>query len=148
VLANKYFATLQYSQKKFGFVGAGGTNTAVSASPFRTRGVTPGESSGLLYAAPFFSALDPENRDNKQFTGSLSYTLSTTSAGTHDLKGGGEYYRSSRTGGNSQSATNYVFQSDYLRRAASRCTTRRVCRFPCSRPVSRASRTGCRSSAR
>src|SRR4029077_15964773 len=29
-------------------------------------------------------------------------------------KGGGEYYRSTRTGGNSQSATNYVFQSDYV----------------------------------
>jgi hypothetical protein len=114
VVRNKAFATLQYSQKKFGFVGAGGTNTAVSASPFRTRGVTPGEASGLLYAAPFFSALDPENRDNKQFTGSLSYTLSTKKTGTHDFKGGGEYYRSTRTGGNSQSATNYVFQSDYV----------------------------------
>jgi Carboxypeptidase regulatory-like domain/TonB-dependent Receptor Plug Domain len=114
VLLNKAFATLQYSQKKFGFVGAGGTNPAVSASPFRTRGVASGITAGLLYAAPFFSALDPENRDNHQFTGSLSYTLSTKKTGTHDLKGGGEYYRSTRTGGNSQSATNYVFQSDYL----------------------------------
>src|SRR6185295_3989466 len=114
VLANKYFATLQYSQKKFGFRGAGGTDTAIAASPFRTRGVTPGITNGLLYAAPFFSALDPENRDNKQFSGSLSYTLSTKKTGTHDIKGGGEYYKSIRTGGNSQSATNYVFQSDYL----------------------------------
>jgi hypothetical protein len=114
VVKNKAFATLQYSQKKFAFEGAGGTNTAISASPFRTRGVTPGEQSNLLYAAPFFSALDPETRDNKQFTGSLSYTLSTKKTGTHDLKGGAEYYRSTRTGGNSQSATNFVFQSDYL----------------------------------
>src|SRR5438309_9284541 len=75
VVMNKAFATLQYSQKKFGFVGAGGTNPAIAASPFRTRGVTPGITSGLLYAAPFFSALDPETRDNHQFTGSLSYTL-------------------------------------------------------------------------
>jgi carboxypeptidase family protein/TonB-dependent receptor-like protein len=114
VVANKFFATLQYSQKKFGFVGAGGTNTAITASPFLTRGVTPGEQSNLNYAAPYFSALDPENRNNHQFTGSLSYTLSTARAGTHDIKGGGEYYRSTRTGGNSQSATNYVFQADYL----------------------------------
>ncbi|HEV3062995.1 MAG TPA: carboxypeptidase regulatory-like domain-containing protein [Vicinamibacterales bacterium] len=114
VVANKLFATLQYSQKKFGFVGAGGTNTAITASPFLTRGVTPGESPSLNYAAPYFSALDPENRDNHQFTGSLSYTLSSKKTGTHDFKGGGEYYRSTRTGGNSQSATNYVFQADYL----------------------------------
>jgi hypothetical protein len=114
VLANTVFATLQYSQKKFGFRGSGGTDTAVGASPFRTRGVTPGVAGGLHYAAPYFSALDPENRDNKQFTGSASYTLSTKKSGTHDLKAGGEYYRSTRTGGNSQSATNYVFQTDYL----------------------------------
>ena len=113
VLANRFFATLQYSQKKFGFRG-GNTNTAIAASPFRTRGLTPGVTAGLLYAAPYFSGLDPEDRNNRQFTGSLSYTLSTKKAGTHDLKGGGEYYQSTRTGGNSQSATNYVFQSDYL----------------------------------
>jgi hypothetical protein len=113
VLARKYFATLQYSQKEFGFRG-GNTNTAITASPIMTRGTTPGIASGLLYAAPYFSGLDPEDRNNHQFTGSLSYTLSTKKAGTHDIKGGGEYYRSTRTGGNSQSATNYVFQSDYL----------------------------------
>jgi hypothetical protein len=117
VIANKYFATLQYSQKKFGFVGAGGTDTAITASPIRTRGLTAGEAANLLYAAPFFSALDPENRNNHQFTGSLSYTLSTKRTGTHDIKGGGEYYRSTRTGGNSQSATNYVFQADYVQAA-------------------------------
>jgi hypothetical protein len=114
VLASKYFATLQFSQKKFGFRGAGGTDPAITASPFMTRGITAGVQSGLHYAAPYFSALDPEDRNNRQFTGSLSYTLSTKKTGTHDFKGGGEYYRSTRTGGNSQSATNYVFQTDYL----------------------------------
>src|SRR5204863_4456269 len=39
---------------------------------------------------------------------------STKHTGTHDVKGGGEYYRATHTGGNSQSSTNYVFQSDYL----------------------------------
>ena len=113
VLANRFFATLQYSQKKFGFRG-GNTNTAIGGSPFLTRGTTPGIASNLNYAAPYFSGLDPEDRNNKQFTGSLSYTLSSKRAGTHDLKGGGEYYRSTRVGGNSQSSTNYVFQTDYL----------------------------------
>jgi hypothetical protein len=110
----KYFATLQFSQKRFKFQNAGGTNTAITASPIRTRGVTPGISQNLLYAAPFFSALDPEERNNRQFTGSLSVTLSSKRAGTHDIKGGGEYYRTHHTGGNSQSATGYVFQADYL----------------------------------
>src|SRR5262249_6717140 len=44
----------------------------------------------------------------------LSYTASTKRFGTHDIKGGGEYYRSTRTGGGSQSATNYVFLTDYV----------------------------------
>src|SRR5207244_12944017 len=64
--------------------------------------------------APSFSARDPDERNNKQFTGSLSYTLSSRKTGTHDVKGGGEFYRATNRGGNSQSATNYVFQSDYL----------------------------------
>jgi hypothetical protein len=114
VLAKKYFGTVQYSQKNLAFKDAGGTNTAITASPITTRGVTPGVSSGLLYAAPFFSALDPEERNNRQFTGSISHTLSGKGLGSHDLKGGVEYFRSQRTGGNSQSATGYVFQTDYL----------------------------------
>src|SRR5262249_49050121 len=89
VLAHKFFATLQFSQKRFKFENAGGTNTAITGSPFRTRGLVAGEPVGALYAAPFFSALDPEERNNRQVTGSLSYTLSTKSMGTHDVKGGG-----------------------------------------------------------
>jgi hypothetical protein len=114
VLGSKFFASLQFSQKRFKFQNAGGTDPSVTASPIRTRGLVSGIPSGLLYGAPFFSALDPEQRNNRQFTGSLAYTLSTKSAGTHDIKGGGEYFRSQRTGGNSQSATGYVFQTDYL----------------------------------
>jgi Carboxypeptidase regulatory-like domain/TonB-dependent Receptor Plug Domain len=114
VLANRFFATVQFSQKRFKFENAGGTDPAVTASPIRTRGLISGIPANLLYGAPFFSALDPEERNNKQFTGSLAYTLSTKKTGTHDIKGGGEYFRSQRTGGNSQSATGFVFQTDYL----------------------------------
>lgn len=113
VVARRFFATLQYSQKKQQ-LQSGGSSTEITASPFRTRGVVAGVPPSLHYAAPFFSALDPEDRNNKQFTGSVSYTLSTRRAGTHDVKGGGELYRATNRGGNSQSATNYVFQSDYL----------------------------------
>jgi len=113
VLWSKYFATFQYSEKKFGFRNAGGTSTAITDSPFLTGGFT-GIPSGNHYSAPYFSALDPEDRNNRQVTGSLSYTASTKRTGTHDLKGGVEYYVSTRNGGNSQSATGYVFLTDYL----------------------------------
>ena len=114
IFANKYFTNLQYSQKKFRFEGAGGTSTAIKDSPFMTRGVTTGVPANLHYNAPFFSALDPESRDNHQFSGSVSRTFATKGIGTHDVKAGGEYYRSTRTGGNAQSATNYVFLTDYV----------------------------------
>src|SRR5262245_9108025 len=114
VVASKIFATVQYSRKQFGFRNAGGTSTAIIDSPFRTRGLAPGVPSALLYNAPFFSALDPEDRNNRQLTGSLAYTVSNPRYGTHDLKGGVEVYVSTHTGGNSQSSTNYVFQTDYL----------------------------------
>jgi hypothetical protein len=39
--------------------------------------------------------------------------MSTARFGSHDLKGGFEHFVSNQTGGNSQSATNYVFQADY-----------------------------------
>ena len=49
-------------------------------------------------------------------TASLSYSLAK--AGHHDFKGGWERYRSQRNGGNSQSATSYVFVSDFVADAA------------------------------
>jgi len=114
VIANKLFATAQYSEKKFGFRNTGGTSTAIIDSPFRSRGVTPGVAGNVFYNAPYFDSTDPENRNNRQIAGSVSYTLSTKKAGSHDLKGGGERYTSTRTGGNSQSSTGYVFRADYL----------------------------------
>jgi carboxypeptidase family protein len=114
VLGSRTYVSGQYSHKKFGFRNAGGTSTALKDSPFRARGVAAGTTSGQHYHAPFFSALDPENRDNTQYAGSITHFLTTSGAGTHNLKAGGEHFTSSRVGGNSQSATNYVFQSDYL----------------------------------
>jgi hypothetical protein len=114
VVANKLFATVQYSEKKFGFRNSGGTSTALIDSPFRSRGVASGVPSNVFYNAPYFDSTDPENRNNRQIAGSASYTLSTKKVGSHDLKAGAERYTSTRTGGNSQSATGYVFRADYL----------------------------------
>ena len=113
VLSSRLFATAQYSQKKYGFRNSGGTGTDMRDSPFLTLGFT-GLDGDLLYNAPYFDGHDPEDRDNRQLTGSLSYFLSTPSFGSHDVKGGFEFFRSINTGGNGQSPTGYVFYSDYV----------------------------------
>jgi hypothetical protein len=113
VLGSRVLVSGQYSRKDWK-IQLGGASTALADSPFRARGVAPGTTAGQHYHAPFFSALDPEDRNNSQYSGSIAYFLTTRSTGTHNLKAGGESFTSSRVGGNSQSATNYVFQSDYL----------------------------------
>ena len=113
-LTSKLFGTFQWSRKDQGIRDAGGTSTVITDSPFRTRGVVAGSVNSRHYNAPFFSANDPEDRNNRQYTGSLSYFVTNPTIGRHDLKVGFEHYTSFRTGGNSQSATGYVFQTDYL----------------------------------
>jgi hypothetical protein len=112
ILRQDLFLEAQYSQKKFRFEDNGGSgNNIVNDSPFLTLGVTT--SIFGHYNAPFFDANDPEDRDNRQIAGALSYFLSTGSLGRHDIKGGFESFRSTLTGGNSQSPTGLVFYADY-----------------------------------
>ena len=114
VLTNKLFATAQFSEKSQGFRNTGGTLTAIQESPFLSRGnFGLGVPADRHWNAPYFSALDPEDRNNRQFAGSISYYLTTGSAGRHDFKVGGEHFNSWRTGGNSQSATGYVYLTDF-----------------------------------
>ncbi|HXW08568.1 MAG TPA: TonB-dependent receptor [Vicinamibacterales bacterium] len=113
VLSPSLFATLQYSRKQFGFRNTGGTSTDIFDSPFLSRGVAEGVPESLHYNAPYFDSTDPEDRDNQQVAGTLSYFGSTERLGYHDVKGGFEVFTSTNTGGNSQSATDYVFQADY-----------------------------------
>lgn len=114
IVASTALATLQYSHKKQERRNNGGGSTNILDSPFLTLGATPGVPGSLFYHAPYFDATDPEDRNNRQVTGSLSYLLSTGRFGSHDLKGGAEYFVSTGIGGNSQSPTGYVFVTDYL----------------------------------
>jgi outer membrane receptor protein involved in Fe transport len=109
VLTDKLFADLRISQKKFGFRNSGGTGQNLSDSPFVNLSLP-----SVAYNAPYFDATDPEDRNNYQVAGSVSYALATPRIGTHDFKGGFEVFNSTRTGGNSQSPTNYVYNTDYL----------------------------------
>lgn len=106
ILRSNLLAEAQYSERRFGFRGSGGTSTNIADSPFITLTQDLGH-----YNAQYFDATDPENRNNRQLTGNLTYFAER--AGRHEVKGGFEWFRSQVTGGNSQSATNYVFDADY-----------------------------------
>jgi hypothetical protein len=114
VLSNRVLASVQTSRRKFQFLNAGGTETAIERSVFRTRGVAPGVPTTRYFNAPYFDSTDPETRANRQVTGSLNWFLTSGRLGSHDLKTGYENFVSSEEGGNSQSATGYVMRSDYL----------------------------------
>jgi hypothetical protein len=106
VLRSNLFAEAQYSQQRTK-LEFGGTSTDIRDSPFIGAN-TPG-----TFHAPYFDATDPSVRNNRQIAGALSYFLSTASLGRHDIKGGWENFRNTDVGGNSQSATSYVFYTDY-----------------------------------
>ena len=107
-LTNNVFAEVQYSRKRFGFRDSGGSSTDIFDSPFLTRTQALGH-----YNAPYFDATDPEDRNNRQLTGNVTWFLSSRSVGSHSLKAGFERYTSTNTGGNSQTATGYVFRTNY-----------------------------------
>ena len=110
VLANKFFATAQYSRKT-NHPRFGNTSTRLQDSPFLTIGrVSPG---GLHFGPLYFDRTDPEDRDNNQLTGSVSYFGSRPGFGTHDVKAGAEVFSLILRGGNSQSSTGYLFNTDY-----------------------------------
>jgi hypothetical protein len=113
VLYHRVFATAQFSHKRQGFRGNGGTSTAIADSPFRTLGATPGVPAQLFYHAPYLDATDPEDRNNRQAAASVSYLLSSPAIGSHDLKAGIESFVNTAVGGNSQSSTSWVFATDY-----------------------------------
>ncbi len=113
VLSSNLFAEVRYSEKEFGFRNAGGSSTDILDSPFRSQGALPGASANRNYNAPYFDATDPEDRNNEQSFAALSWFLATEKTGSHDLKLGAERFVNTSVGGNSQTATDYVFYTDY-----------------------------------
>jgi hypothetical protein len=109
ILQNNLLVEAQFSQRKFQFKDSGGTATDIVDSPFITLTQTLGH-----YNAQYFDATDPENRNNQQLTGNLTYFTDTERTGRHEVKVGYEWFRSQRIGGNLQSSTGYVFDADYV----------------------------------
>jgi hypothetical protein len=117
VLATNLFAEARYSAKHFGFRGLGGKSTNIVDSPFRSSTRVSGVTSAGTFNAPYFDATDPEDRNNRQAFAAMSYFMSRPTWGSHDLKGGIERFTDERTGGNSQTATGYVFFGGYKNNA-------------------------------
>jgi hypothetical protein len=110
VLSPRLFTEVQVSRKHFGFRDTGGTGSDLALhSPIIGLFTVP----LTHYNAPYFDATDPEDRNNYQIAGSLSYFLTTPNFGSHDFKGGVEVFNSALTGGNSQSPTSFVWIADY-----------------------------------
>jgi hypothetical protein len=118
VLTPSLFAELQVSEKIFTFMnthgnGASnvpGTQSFIENSPFFDFFGNFGDH----YNAPYFDGSDPEDRANEQTAASISYFADSASAGSHDLKLGFEDYTSFRTGGNSQTPTDWVMSADVV----------------------------------
>lgn len=118
-LTNSLFGEAQWSSKHFGFRNNHGDNGLAESSPFFAFfGLTPDgrlvNAPVVHHNAPYFDGTDPEDRDNQQIYGAVSWFLDTSSVGSHDLKVGVEDFTSTRVGGNSQSPTNYVFDTGAL----------------------------------
>jgi outer membrane receptor protein involved in Fe transport len=118
VIAQRAFATAQYSQKYWQVGNNGNSSTDIIDSPFLTRGTTSGVPGNLEYSSPYFDNNDPDGRHNRQAAASISYLLGHRGAGSHELKSGVEYFVSTRKTGNSQTSTGYIFQTDYKLDAA------------------------------
>jgi Carboxypeptidase regulatory-like domain/TonB dependent receptor-like, beta-barrel len=106
VLRSNLLAEAQYSRRKFGFRGSGGTSTNIIDSPMIDL-----NQGNFHYNAQYFDATDPQNRNNGQLTGNVTYFVQ--GVGRHEFKSGYEFFRSQLIGGNSQSATGYVFDADW-----------------------------------
>ena len=85
--------------------------SSTSPDPFGLRRI-PGNTAGT-FNAPYFDATDPEDRNNEQLYGALSYFLDPAKLGSHDFKLGAERFTVTRTGGNSQTSTGFVFYTGY-----------------------------------
>jgi hypothetical protein len=107
--SQRWLFDAQYSHEQFSTNAGGGTDSSLVESPFITLDFTQ------QYNAPYFDASDPDERNNRQLTGSAQYFR-----GAHQVKFGYEWFRSQKIGGNTPSASGYVFQTDYLEDANGR----------------------------
>ncbi|MEO6196018.1 MAG: TonB-dependent receptor, partial [Thermoanaerobaculia bacterium] len=104
VLSENLLATLQYSKRKFTFIGSGATSTDLILG---TLLLDRSRSNARYHSPTFCGVCDDELRNNENYLGKLSYFLSTESLGSHDLVGGVDSYNDIRLANNHQSGSDY-----------------------------------------
>ena len=105
------FSTRRLEHRELGAVSAARVDSPMVTRTILTAGVP------AHYNAPYFDAADPEKHNNIQGSGKLTYFLTSRRSGGHTLDGGYEFFRSQDVGGGSQSASSYVYETDFLTQA-------------------------------
>ena len=117
VLTDRLYVTAQYNERTFQFIGSGAPTTDLIQGTLlldQSRG-------NARYWSPTFCGIcRPEDRNNKNYLGKLSYFLSTGAAGTHELVGGYDSFEDIRAADNHQSGSDYrVFGTGAIIRGSS-----------------------------
>ena len=103
VLTSRLFAEAQYSKKDHAFVGSGSPYYDIVKGTLITD-----RARGTRYWSPTFRATpEGEQRDIEVLTGKLSYFLSTSSFGSHELRAGFEDFNEVRAVNNYQNGSDY-----------------------------------------
>lgn len=117
VLTDRLYVTAQYNERTFQFIGSGAPTTDLIQGT-----LLQDQSRGFArYWSPTFCGIcRPEDRNNKNYLGKLSYFLSTDGAGTHELVGGYDSFEDIRASDNHQSGSDYrVFGTGAIIRGTS-----------------------------
>lgn len=105
IFSNNLLGEVNWSERRFTFVGFGGSNTDIYAGTPLYQAAGP---DGVANAPYFCGICSDEKRDNELLTAKLTYFLGTRSLGTHNFVGGYEDYNEFRLSNNYQSPTNVV----------------------------------------
>jgi outer membrane receptor protein involved in Fe transport len=112
-IGKKALVEAQFSHRRFERRDVGAISRSIVDSPMLTRTISTA-GSPAHYNAPYFDVTDPEKRNAFQGAGNVTYLMTTSSAGRHEINGGYEFFRSQHAGGDSQTATGYVYETNYL----------------------------------
>jgi hypothetical protein len=105
IFTSSLLGEVNWSQRRFTFVGYGGDNRDVYLGTPIYQGIGGG---GVANAPYFCGICDDEERNNELLTAKLTYFLGTRGFGSHSLVGGYERYNEFRLSNNYQSPTNLV----------------------------------------